>query len=267
MEGTFDFADNDSKQTSQKKQRVTSAKPNAKERADAWLKDPRKHRAHKPSKDFVKCGEALSWQIPPASPEESGFRHGHWKARRNAITQHLMTSGTSGFALDRWINCGSEAVIQWSEQKQKYRIRANYCHCRHCEPCMRAKANKIVGNLRDRLKEKANGRSRFIPLTMKPSSKPLKEQLDRLYKCFKHLRATPLWKESQRGGAATLEVKWNHDTREWHPHLHLIAEGEWLDQNRLSAAWHKETGDSWIVGLRALRDEAETAQYSGKYLR
>jgi hypothetical protein len=55
------------------------------------------------------------------------------------------------FQLERFDACGSECTIEYSQELQKHRIRANYCKSRHCEPCARAKANLIARNLRTEL--------------------------------------------------------------------------------------------------------------------
>jgi hypothetical protein len=129
---------------------------------------------------------------------------------------------------------------------------------------MRAKANLIARNLRSKLEAGVKRNFRFITLTLKHSKRPLAEQLARLKKCFKKLRQTPLWKKSQRGGVVTLEVKWTGHA--WHPHLHIIAEGEYLSKFALSDAWKEITGDSYIVDIRQLKNDADACHYVVKYV-
>ena len=118
---------------------------------------------------------------------------------------------------------------------------------------MRAKANKMAANLRNRLAEQPDGRYRFITLTLKHNTKPLAEQIQRLYACFKKLRKTRCWQETQRGG-------------HWHPHLHIIAEGDFLHKRDLTEAWLKVTGDSCIIDIRALNNAKDAAHYVAKYV-
>jgi len=131
---------------------------------------------------------------------------------------------------------------------------------------MQAKANKIVANLRAKLEAQASGDYRFITLTLKHSKRPLAEQIARLYQSFRKLRRMPEWKKTQRGGAAMLEVKWNPGTKCWHPHLHIIGEGTFIDKRDLSRAWKAATGDSSIIDIRRLNDAKETAHYVSKYV-
>jgi hypothetical protein len=131
---------------------------------------------------------------------------------------------------------------------------------------MRAKANLLANNLRNRLAEKPDGRYRFITLTIRHSEDPLTEQLRHLYDSFKRLRASKLWRRTQRGGAAMLEVKWSEETRRWHPHLHIVAEGDYCNKHDLSEAWHTASGDSFVADIRKLDSERDAAHYVAKYV-
>jgi len=206
------------------------------------------------------------YRVPHAAKCETTFRHSHWKAKREKVLAALTSAGESTFALDRFAQCGSGCVVERSPSLKKLRLKASYCKSRHCEPCMRAKANKMAANLRNRLAEKPDGRYRFITLTLRHNTKPLAEQIQRLYASFKKLRKTRCWQDTQRGGAATLEVKWKPATRHWHPHLHIIAEGDFLHKRDLTEAWLKVTGDSCIIDIRALNNAKDAAHYVAKYV-
>lgn len=192
----------------------------------------------------------------------------HWQRTRDKVRKTLVATGTSGHALDRFDNCGAECLIEWSDTAQRYRLRASYCRCRHCQPCMKAKSALIALNLKAKLEEGAanNGdRFRFITLTLRHTKRPLKEQIADLYEHFRKLRASPFWKRSQRGGAFMLEVKLN-DRREWHPHLHIISEGDFIRQDKLANAWMQITDGSFKVDVRAIKTTKDAAFYVAKYV-
>lgn len=226
------------------------------------------------------AAEYLDQPLMPLTESESNFRHGHWRERRAIITRHLAACGTSSRTLERWDCCGSDAWLYFNPSLNRYRINASYCKNRHCEPCMRAKANKLASNLRAKLKERSDAgkKYRFITLSMAHTDKPLTEQIKRMYACFKKLRATKAWKTSQHGGCFTAEIKWepdspsnktrvqNGDRPLWHPHLHIISEGTFLHQVDLSELWRQITGDSFIVHIRMLEDAKEAAFYLSKYV-
>lgn len=209
--------------------------------------------------------------LPDPSEQEKGFRHGHWSARRQRIREQLDAACVGVFTLNRWDACGGQCRIEWSDSRQKFRLSANYCHSRHCEPCMRAKANLLARNLRTKLEEIQAARGhrnrivlRFITLTLRHSTAPLADQLKKLTASFKNLRASKLWKLTQRGGCAILETK--HSGTAWHPHLHLICEGDYIAKADLSELWHECTGDSFIVDVRPLTNIADACHYLVKYV-
>jgi len=200
------------------------------------------------------------------TPDEEWFRHKSWKEKRARVRQALCDAGTTHSALDRYDNCGGGCIVEYSKTEQRYRVMGSYCHCRHCEPCMKAKSTLITNNLRTILKGQPDSQFRFITLTLRHSDAPLKKQIKRLYRCYKTLRATKEWKSSQRGGAATLEVKWNPTAKKWHPHLHIISRGSYISTYKLSSLWHDITGDSHIVDIRLISKEKDVAYYVGKYV-
>lgn len=209
---------------------------------------------------------AAYWEhtAPPADPLETRWRHGYWAGKRERVSQILQMTGASSQAHHNFLHCGSTCLCQWSPSLQRRRLTAYYCHSRHCEPCGRSKANKIAGNLRSKLKLAAAKEYRLMTFTLKHSDAPLSDQIKRLYACFKKLRGTRLWKSTQKGGAAILEVKWSNSG--WHPHLHAVVSGAWLNQNTLSDLWHKVTGDSFIIDVRMVTRAEDAAHYVCKYI-
>lgn len=108
--------------------------------------------------------------------------------------------------------------------------------------------------------------SRFLTLTRRHSDRPLSDQLDDLYKCFRRLRQRTLWKERVRGGCAMLELEYNHVSKRWHPHLHVLIEGDYIPQAQLSKTWLDVTGDSHVVDIRKVKNDFGAANYLTKYL-
>jgi hypothetical protein len=90
----------------------------------------------------------------------------------------------------------------------------------------------------------------------------LPDVLKRLRESFAELRESALWQNAVVGGAAFLEIK---HVGHWHPHLHLIVEGTYIDQKRLSAAWFAITGDSFVVDVRAVDNGGARLRYVAKY--
>lgn len=203
-------------------------------------------------------------ELRPLELAEGAFRHSHWKDRRELVFATLKSAGTGQRTIDRFECCGCFARVVWSPSQGVHRVRASYCRNRHCEPCMRAKANLIAKNVQARLDQRAQGRYRFITLTLKHSKTPLPQQIKRLFKSFTKLRKSAIY-AGQVGGTAVLEVKTGKD-RKWHPHLHVITEGGWIAKQDLSAAWLKITGDSYVTDIRAISNCEDVAYELTKYI-
>lgn len=142
------------------------------------------------------------------------------------------------------------------------KIVPDYCHDRFCEPCGRQRQAVIRLNLTDKLLDHPH---RFLTLTLRSGPESLTELLDRLLRCFKRLRATTFWKEKVYGGAAFIELTINTDTGAWHPHLHVILDGKWLDHALLRPLWRQITGDSYVIDIRLIRNREKTIHYITKH--
>jgi len=199
-----------------------------------------------------------------ATPGELAFRHSHWKARREKTREILASIGTSSKAMFAFENCGADCIVEFSELEQRYRKRASYCHSRHCQPCMRSKAARIRMNLSKVIRDNRPNRYRFFTFTLKHDDTPLRDQIQRLYRCFTKLRRDRLWKDTQVGGAFMLEV--HHTGKHWHPHLHVIGEGDFIPRQQLINLWHRVTENSFIVDVRAINNTDGASRYVTKYI-
>lgn len=106
---------------------------------------------------------------------------------------------------------------------------------------------------------------RFVTLTLRHQDVPLGQQIDRLLACFKLLRAPDNLGPKMLGGVWFLEVKLDAQGKLWHPHLHVIVEGDFIDRVELGKRWHGVTGDSFIVHIDQIDDVRKRASYVTKY--
>jgi len=169
----------------------------------------------------------------------------------------LIRAGTGRTALHRFANCGSGAVVERGRNGE-YRVRANYCRSRWCRPCAAARAAALADTIATRL---AGRTFRFLTLTLRSSSTPLTDQLSRLIRCFRELRRSRLWRQTVTGSIAVIEITRNNGR--WHPHLHVLILGNYVDQAQLAQRWHAITGDSFVVWIR--RPPEGIADYIAKY--
>ena len=197
-------------------------------------------------------------------PGASAFRHSGWQSSRIVIAQAFLNLGYSRGRVDNFAGCGDQAyVLRRIDDPTVVRVAGSACHDRWCLPCARDRARTIAANLIDYT---AGQTLRMLTLTLKHSDTPLAQQLERLHHSFTRLRRTGEWNKRVNGGAVMLEVRYDEQTSEWHPHLHCIIEGTYFPHRILKKLWHKITGDSYIVDIRPVRGEAEVFRYVSKYV-
>jgi hypothetical protein len=120
----------------------------------------------------------------------------------------------------------------------------------------------IRRNLQTRL---ATGTYRFLTLTIRHQSEPLRPLINRLYASFRKLRQTAHWRERVDGGVAIFELTYNPRANGWHPHVHCILAGRYLDVVILRRAWLTITGDSTGIDISLLRTKRGAIDYVCKY--
>lgn len=236
--------------------------PKKAQRSAAEIRAAAREKAH--AKQF----KPNPFRQPIAAPDETEFRHMHWQAARDRVRAALVAAGTGATALARYDNCGAECLVEWSDTANAYRLRASYCHCRHCRPCANARAGLISRNLRTRLETHVlhpRDSYRFITLTLRHSTQPLHDQIRHLNHCFARLRNSKIWTNTQVGGVSMFECHHNGPSG-WHPHLHIIAEGGYMKLDKLRAEWSRITGGSTIVDIKQMSSAKDAVHYVSKYV-
>jgi len=191
------------------------------------------------------------------------FRHSFWRRRRETVYRSLLRLREPESVISRFRSCGSSSwVFMDADDPDRLKIATNACRCRFCEACAREKRSTIVRNVATVL----DGRSlRLLTLTLKSTDAPLSDQLDRIYSCFRAFRASAKIKPVMRGGLSFLELTYSPLRRQWHPHLHILFEGDYLPHAVAKAVWFAVTGDSYIVDIRGLGSSKAAASYVSKY--
>lgn len=203
------------------------------------------------------------FRVPPIEDVEDSFRHRRNMATRKAVFAAMVDLHLSVSRLDRFRNCGSCCYVRWSPSLARASLVGNYCHDRLCPACGESRSRVVQRNLHGFVGKRP---TRFVTLTLRHNPLlSLTEMLDRLYRGFKSLRNSPFWKGCTKGGAAFLEVKLSKEGH-WHPHLHVICEGSFVDQKELSHQWYLITGDSSIVDVRRVSEGGQELRYVCKYV-
>lgn len=117
------------------------------------------------------------------------------------------------------------------------------CKDRYCMFCAGVKAGKnlrILSQAFQRLGVNDNNiRYRFITLTVpNVGIKHLRGQISAMTSAFNSLNARYKKAGMWNGFYRSLEITYNADTEEYHPHLHVIADGKYIPLTTLSAHWY-----------------------------
>lgn len=169
---------------------------------------------------------------------------------------------TRSVKLERFRECGAAMMVVASPDGRELRIECNKCRNRFCPACAAERGARIAASLAEAIQSRE---CRLVTLTLRHNVLPLKDQLNRLYKCSADLRRSKWWKAHATGGAAVCEIKIGRDGR-WHPHLHMLVSGRYMPHAELSMEWLRVTGDSSVVDIRAVKEPAKLGSYLAKYI-
>jgi len=193
----------------------------------------------------------------------STFRHTGWAQRRAAIHEAMWDAGCGIARRTAFQRCGADRWIMRSRtDPTAFKVVTAKCHDRFCSPCTVERQTVIRRNLETRL---AKGRYRFLTLTIRHHHEPLRILINHLYASFRKLRQTTHWKDRTDGGVALLELTYHDDAHGWHPHLHCILAGRYMDVVILRRSWLSITGDSNGVDLSEIRSKPHAIRYVCKY--
>lgn len=185
---------------------------------------------------------------------------------RHLAIQAVAASGAAPGVLESINNCCDHAVVLISPSTGRRKLGAFYCRSRICPRCARLRREAYATKLIQQIGLIKPHQWRLITLTLRSSDEPLADQLSTLGASFRRLRQQGIWRRGVIRAKATFEVTWNEEKHQWHPHLHIIAEGRYIDQAELSDAWGKASNGSTIVDIRPVRNAAGGVRYVCKYM-
>lgn len=163
-------------------------------------------------------------------------------------------------------SCCEHAMVQRHMKTGQLRVLTRTCRNRICPHCARLRREHYTTELVKAIGEVLPNTWRMITLTLRSSDAPLADQLSHLAASYRRLRQQTIWHRSVDRAKATFEITWNEERSQWHPHLHILAEGRFIDQKRLSDAWLKASDGSSIVDIRVMKTGIGAARYVCKYL-
>lgn len=180
--------------------------------------------------------------------------------------QHLRSIWSQAYEGDnrrRFEECGKHLWIQRSTGGE-LRMSRDGCNLRWCPVCRPRVMCRYYKKCRYLVSCMRPGKAKFVTLTLRSTDQPLADQLTRLKQAFRRLRQMREWRNRAGFGLGTIEITWNRDRQQWHPHLHIIVDSDYIPHNLLMRMWRKASGGSYIVHIKSLRAGQEG--YLTKYL-
>ena len=160
-------------------------------------------------------------------------------------------------------SCRTSAWFVRHRVSGKIRIASSRCNLRWCPLCIKTKRYIMLQSLIPWIQQAK--KPKFITLTLRHSNAKLSHQIESLYKFFSNLRRRPYWKRRIKGGIWFFQIKKSESDNLWHPHLHIVSEGNYLPQSELASIWCDITHGSSIVDIRAVKDVKKAAAYVSRY--
>ncbi len=159
--------------------------------------------------------------------------------------------------------CRSHAYFYGHKTERTVKVISSRCGLRWCPLCIRTKRYIITGSVKRWLESRK--RPKFLTFTLAHSSAKLSDQIDKLYKSFILLRRRPLFKKAIRGGVWFFQLTISKADGLYHPHLHCVCDGLYIDKFALSAEWKHCSKSSQIVDIKAVKDTKKVAEYVARY--
>lgn len=167
---------------------------------------------------------------------------------------------------ERFESCGGGAWIAIHETDNRLTIIGNRCNLRICPRCRRWHRRRLSERIDLAFPEPEPFDLRFITLTLRHSDFDLRSQLSFLRRAFRRLRQSAAWTSTQQYGYAVIELTYNEQHKQWHPHLHVVSRGHYIAHPILKAAWLRASEGSSVVDLRPVIKKEELSHYISKYL-
>ena len=201
------------------------------------------------------------------------------KKIKNQVFQKYVQKKVSSKNLERIQNCGSFLLFHTDERKEKKKlVHANNCENRFCPMCAYKKSRKDAMKISVMLKYLEND-CQFLFLTLTSpnvTSDNLSEEIKEYNSSFKRLSELKLFKNAVLGYVRKLEITYNHETKTYHPHFHVLLavkknyfSNNYIKRDTWLEMWQKAKRDESItqVDVRRLnmkKGVAEIAKYSSK---
>jgi len=208
------------------------------------------------------------------------------KKLKNQLLQTLINSHVTEKTLERVKECNTFLFMVADKTMEKTKLhRSNNCEHRFCPVCTWKKARKNalkISILMQYLKKEENKEFLFLTLTApNVRADELNDEIKHYNKSFQRLMQRKEVKVVVKGYVRKLEVTYNKDRDDYHPHFHVVLavnksyftdKNYYINRNRWLELWQQSTKNPLItqVDVRRVKhtenkkEVSEIAKYSAK---
>jgi hypothetical protein len=203
----------------------------------------------------------------PQNDLQESIHQRHWNERAviiNSLSQSPYPSNRKQSR--RLAACGATARFYVDTIAGDVTTSITRCGVRLCPWCTRHRTAEATRQILAAMATMLH--PRVIVLTLRSVCGPLSPQLDHLRRAFRRLRSYKKWKDLVTAGIYAIEVTFNTVTKRWHPHVHMIVDGQYFPKFLLTNLWRKASEGSEITWIQDVtnpnEDALELAAYIGK---
>lgn len=165
--------------------------------------------------------------------------------------------------IERFKACRTNAYFYRNKETGRVKVMSNACKDRACPFCAQARSAEVATQVSAWLEGMKH--PRFLTLTMRSSNAPLATQISNIYQAFRRYRLMKGMKKYLRSGVWFFQVTFNHETHQWHPHLHCVIVGKWAEWEFLRDQWKIASKGSYVMDIKPIKEPAKTADYVARY--
>ncbi len=190
-----------------------------------------------------------------------GNRPAEYQAARTLIT--AWDGPYSDRHLLAFENCCRRAELWTDGDSRRVIVRAYRCKLVPCPYCADLRSGSIAAAVypwaidQDFLK--------LVTWTLRHCDLPVLEIIRALALNFRKFRTHIWWKDRCTGCIWFMHFKINHDTGEWHIHIHALVAGKLLELDQFRAEWLRTTGDSFVTDVQPISDLASSIHDVARY--
>ena len=208
------------------------------------------------------------------------------KKRKNQLLQTLISKHVSEKTLERVKDCNTFLFMVADITMEKTKLhRSNNCEHRFCPVCAWKKARKDamkISILMEYLKKEEQKEFLFLTLTApNVTAAELNDEIKHYNRSFQRMMQRKEVKTAVKGYMRKLEVTYNQDRDDYHPHFHVILavdkhyfnnKRQYIKRDRWLELWQQSTKNPLItqVDIRRVKhtdnkkEVSEIAKYSAK---